>query len=280
METKELTELINILKLVDLQRLIALGFATVILVYIVRFTNKLASGLSKKFTARRILILQIQTTITFFLYIFGGVVIIYNILQPAKELLFAMGGGVAVAIGLSLKDFVSSLFAGLILLFDRPFQVGDRVQFGDTYGEITKIGLRSVRLQTLDDNTVTIPNSRFISDSVSSGNAGALDMMIVIPFHFALDADIQSASDIIYETVVTSRFVYLKKPVTISASEVAVAETLALQLTARAYVLDVRYEKAFQTDIVLRASKAFKDNSITRPVYHSVWDKTHKLPSY
>lgn len=268
METKELTGLINILSQIDLQRLVALGLAVVALVYVVRTLNKIAAGLSSKFTARRLLILQVQTTITFFLYIFGGAIITYSILQPAKELLFAMGGGIAVAIGLSLKDFVSSLFAGLILLFDRPFQVGDRVQFGDTYGEITKIGLRSVRLQTLDDNTVTIPNSRFISDSVSSGNAGALDMMIAIPFHFALDADIQSARDIIYETVVTSRFVYLKKPVTISASEVSVAETLALQLTAKAYVLDVRYEKAFQTDIVMRASKAFKDNDIARPVQY------------
>ncbi len=105
-------------------------------------------------------------------------------------MLLALGGGAAVAIGFSLKDLVASLFAGIILLFDRPFQVGDRVTFGNTYGEITSIGLRAVRLQTLDDNLVTIPNSRFIVDPVASGNAGELDMMVVMPFHLALNADI------------------------------------------------------------------------------------------
>jgi small-conductance mechanosensitive channel len=267
METKEFTSLIQILTGFDIQRLVALGVAALALIWVVRTINRIGARFSEKFPARRLLILQVHTSIAFFLYIFGGGVILYSLLYPAKELLYAIGGGTAVAIGLSLKDFASSLVAGLVLLFDRPFQVGDRVQFGDTYGEITSIGLRSVRLQTLDDSTVTIPNSRFISESVSSGNAGALDMMIVIPFHFSLDADIQMARDIIYETVVTSRFAYLKKPVSITASEVAVAERLALQLTAKAYVLDVRYEKTFQTDVVMRATKAFKEKGITRPLF-------------
>ena len=266
METKNFSVLLQILMGFDIQRLVVLGLAVLALIWVVRTINKVSFRLSEKFPARRLLVLQIQTSTAFFIYIFGGGMILYSLLHPAKELLYAIGGGTAVAIGLSLKDFVSSLVAGLILLFDRPFQVGDRVQFGDTYGEITSIGLRSVRLQTLDDSTVTIPNSRFISESVSSGNAGALDMMIVMPFHFSLDSDMQLARDIIYETVVTSRFVYLKKPVTVSAAEVAVAERLALQLTAKAYVLDVRYEKAFQTDVVMRATKAFKEHAITRPL--------------
>ncbi len=90
-------------------------------------------------------------------------------------------------------------------------------------------------------------------------------MMVVMPFHLALDADIQLARDILHETVVTSQFVYLKKPVNIVASEVAVGDMLALKLTAKAYVLDVRYEKAFETDVVLRATQAFKEHRIERP---------------
>ena len=199
------------------------------------------------------------------MYVLGFAFLFFSVLKPPRELLLALGGGAAVAVGLSLKDLVASLFAGLILLFDRPFQVGDRVQFGDTYGEIKSIGLRAVRLQTLDDSLVTIPNSRFITDVVSSGNAGALDMMVTMSFHFALDTNLELVRDILHEIVVTSRFVYMKKPVTIVALEVALGTVVAIQLTAKAYVMDVRYEKAFQTEVVMRAAQVFKERGIERP---------------
>ena len=171
----------------------------------------------------------------------------------------------AVAIGIALKDVVASVIAGLVLLFDRPFIVGDRVSFDGSYGEIVSIGLRSVRLQTLDDNVITIPNARFMNEMVASGNAGALEMMIVCDFHIALNADIQAAKQIIEEVVVTSRYAYLKKPVVFAVSEVEVAECLAIQVKAKAYVLDIHYEKAFQSDIVTRTTQLFIERNIPRP---------------
>jgi hypothetical protein len=100
---------------------------------------------------------------------------------------------------------------------------------------------------------------------VSSGNAGALDMMVVVDFHVALDAEIELAQNLIHEVIVTSRFAYLKKPVSFVFSEVIVAERLALQIKAKASVLDVHYEKAFQSDIVKRVSRLFIENNIARP---------------
>lgn len=237
-----------------------------LLVLITGALNRIAAKASDSFPAHRLLFLQIVTTINFCIYIFGGAFLVYISLSPAKELLIALGGGAAVAIGLSLKDLVASLVAGLTLLFDRPFVVGDRVQFGNVYGEIKSIGLRSVKLVTLDDSLVTIPNARFISDVVSSGNAGALDMMIVIPFRIAVDADIEKARDLIHEIVVTSRFVYLAKPAKVVLSEIVLGPNLAIQLDAKAYVLDVQYEKDFQSDVVRRVEKAFLANAIKRPV--------------
>ena len=166
---------------------------------------------------------------------------------------------------ISLKDLVASIVAGLILLFDRPFQVGDRVTFGDIYGEIKSIGLRAVQLVTLDDSLVTIPNSRFLTDSVSSGNSGALDMLIQSDFFIDLEQDVQLVRDILFDTVVTSQYVYLNKPVAIVVSEEVVASRIAVRLRLKAYVLDVRFEKAFQTDVYIRANAAFKKNNIRRP---------------
>ena len=219
--------------------------------------------------ARRFMILQLATLFTFVWYFVGTYWVITGIIQPPREMVLALGGSAAVAIGFALKDVVASIVAGVILLFDRPFQVGDRVSFNDTYGEIVSIGLRSVRLNTLDDNLVTIPNSRFITEMVSSGNAGALDMMVVCDFHLSLDANTELAQSLIHEVVVTSRFAYLKKPVTFVLNEVVIAERLALQLKVKAYVIDVHYEKAFQSDIVKRVSRLFIENAISRPTRDS-----------
>ncbi len=269
MNEQDINQIAHAIQLFEVWRITLLLGGIGCLVFIAGALNRLASKASDRFPSHRLLFLQIVTTLNFCIYIFGGALLIYIALSPAKELLIALGGGAAVAIGLSLKDLVASLVAGLTLLFDRPFLVGDRVQFGDVYGEIKSIGLRSVKLVTLDDSLVTIPNARFISDVVSSGNAGALDMMIVIPFHVALDADIELARQLIYETVVTSRYVYLAKPVTIVASEIVLGHNLALQLSAKAYVLDVQYEKSFQTDVVMRVTQAFIAHHIQRPLTFS-----------
>lgn len=81
-----------------------------------------------------------------------------------------------------------------------------------------------------------------------------------------MDGDVDRARDLAYEAVVTSRYVYLKKPAKIVLSEVEVAGRLAIQLTIKAYVLDVSLEKAFQTDLVLRISRTFRKFGIRRPV--------------
>lgn len=227
--------------------------------------QKASQKITEKMPTRRFLILQVTTLIGFILYTVGTIALIIGVLQPPKEFMLAAGGSIAVALGFALKDIAASLVAGLLLLFDRPFRVGDRVSFDDVYGEIVSIGLRTVRLQTLDDNLVTIPNSRFITDVVASGNAGELDMMIVTDFHVALDADLSQAKQIIEEVIYTSRFAYLKKPVTFAIEEVQIGMKLAIRLRAKAYVLDVHYEKAFQSDIVVRVSQRFQELGVARP---------------
>src|SRR5690606_31615743 len=126
----------------------------------------------------------------FAIWLVGIAVAVAFSVNLTKEVLLAIGGTAAVTIGFALKDLTASILAGIIIIIDRPFQVGDRVSFGGVYGEIASIGLRSVRLVTLDDNVVTIPNNKFLTDIVSSGNWGALDMMIQMDFFVGVDQDI------------------------------------------------------------------------------------------
>ena len=64
-------------------------------------------------------------------------------------------------------------------------------------------------MQTLDDNTVTIPNNKFLNDIASCGNYGALDMQVVMDFHISPDQDVDVAREIVTEAALTSRYVFL-----------------------------------------------------------------------
>ncbi|MBL7250920.1 mechanosensitive ion channel family protein [Alloalcanivorax marinus] len=258
-------DLAMVLDLFDLSVLALLALGGLCLWALNWGIQHLGHSLMERVPARRFLILQLTTLIGFAIYTLGTGALILGVLNPPREFILAAAGSVAVALGFALKDVAASLVAGLLLLFDRPFQVGDRITFDDTYGEIVSMGLRAVRVQTLDDNLVTIPNALFITDVVASGNAGELDMMVVTDFHVGLDADLEAARDIIEEVIVTSRYAFLKKPVTFAIEEVAVAEYLAIRLRAKAYVLDVHYEKAFQSDLVLRVTALFRERGIARP---------------
>ena len=260
-----INDLIGLFEIFNIYTLLLLFLGGILIWAVNTGLTRLSGRLMEKVPTRRFLILQVSTLLSFALYIFGTIGLVVGILQPPREFLIAAGGAGAVALGFALKDVVASLVAGVLLLFDRPFRVGDRVTFNGTYGEIVSIGLRTVRLVTLDDNLVTIPNSRFITDVVASGNAGELDMMVVTDFHIHLKADIIEARKLIEEVVVTSRFAYLKKPVTFAIEEVEVARTLGIRLRTKAYVLDVRYEKEFQSDVVTRVTHLFRQHGIERP---------------
>lgn len=265
MNDQDIGNISGFVEVLSLTKITLLLIGVIVLGIAVKFVAGIGTTLHAKMPSRRLLIAQIVTVTSFAVYILGGTYLFYGIIQPPKALLLAVSGTLAVALGLSLKDLIASVVAGIILLFDRPFQVGDRVTFDGTYGEVTSIGLRAVRLVTLDDSVVTIPNSKFITDLVSSGNIGALDMMIEINFHVDLASDISLARKLLHEAAITSRFVFLKKPVSIVLTEVNFSERPAMQIRVKCYVIDVRFEKALQSDILLRGNEALKAAGISRP---------------
>ncbi|SME94727.1 mechanosensitive ion channel family protein [Pseudobacteriovorax antillogorgiicola] len=269
MDSTEVSQISALTSILNFERIVAVLLAFTAVIFVARSIQRLSQNLQKRYPSRRIFYLQVATIVNFGLYIGGGTLIVYSILQPPREVLLAVAGSAAVAIGISLKDLVASIVAGVILLFDRPFQVGDRVSFAGVYGEIVGIGLRAVKLNTLDDNLITIPNARFLTDVVSSGNSGALDMMVVFDFHVAIDADLSLAKRLIHEVVATSRFAFRKKTINVDLSEVVIAERIAVRLRAKAYVLDCRFEKAFETDVVERVLVLLNKHKIKRPVRDS-----------
>lgn len=192
--------------------------------------------------------------------IFGWSFIVYIvitlIIQPPTETVFAFFASIGVAIGFASQDFLKNIFGGLMILFDKPFQVGDKIESGKYYGEVLEIGLRSTRVVTPDDSIVTIPNSEMMNQSISNANSGENNCQVVAELYLPTSIDSKRVRQIATEAAQTSKYVYLKKPIMVEFYNELVPKGSFLKMRLKAYVMDVRYEFLFQsemTEIVLRA---------------------------
>jgi len=248
----------------------AVPFALLVIVgaaIAVRLLQRVANRVAERAVRQRLLIKQATTLVGFVVYGVAGVVAVGSLFELSAQAIFALSGTLAVAGGFLLKDFAEATVAGVSILISRPFQVGDRISFGGYYGEVKDIGLRSVRLVTLDDNLVSIPSGKFLSEPVASANAGALDCMVVIPFYIAPSVDHELARRIVREAVLSSRYLYLGKPAVVLLSMELASEVGAIVVvTAKAYVFDARHEKNFSSDVTDRVLRAFRRHSIAFPV--------------
>jgi small-conductance mechanosensitive channel len=77
-----------------------------------------------------------------------------------------LAGALGVGIGFGLQNVVNNFISGLILLFERPVQVGDTIQVGDLFGEVRRIGIRSSTVRTWQGAEVIVPNGNLISEQV------------------------------------------------------------------------------------------------------------------
>lgn len=230
-----------------------------------RLVSRFLDDLGERFAERRLFLKKLKALGRFAFFAVLVAVLSSSVLTLDQQVLFALAGTLGLAVGFAFKDLLASLMAGVILLVDQPFQVGDRISFGGYYGEVTEIGLRSVRLVTLDDNLVTIPNSQFITDPVASANAGALDCMVVMDFYIAPAEDFARARRLVAEAAATSRYVYLDKPVVTLVSDQFMGERFITVIRVKAYVFDARYERAFASDVTERVKRALADAGIRAP---------------
>jgi small-conductance mechanosensitive channel len=233
--------------------------------FLIRIIENVGNRLATRFSNRRPLIQKIQTTASFFIYVALFAITISLSIRLDPTALAVIGGALAFAVGFALRDLVGSFIAGITIMFDRPFHVGDRVAYGGEYGDIIKIGLRSVRMSTLDHNLITIPNNKVFTDVTSSGSYGVLEMQVPMDFYVGIDQDAKVASEIIREACLTSPYVFLNEPIPVFAKQIILQDYVAIQLKARPYVFDCKYEKPFETDVHLRVLEAFRQHGIAPP---------------
>lgn len=148
-------------------------------------------------------------TIALFLLniIYGAMILILSIMVltklgvPSASLLTVLGAG-SLAIGLSIKDSLSNIASGIMLIFLRPFRIGDSVEAGGVFGSILQVNLFSTKLKTANNQVIYLPNKNIMNgriDNYSEMPTRRIDLPVGVSYSAKLDEVKAVLLDIINE---------------------------------------------------------------------------------
>ena len=219
--------------------------AVIVLKYVIGFLETF----SERWTNLRLIIKRLIPIIRVAGWSIAVYFIIANIFAPPIQTLVAVTASAGIAIGFASQDILKNIFGGIMIILDRPFQVGDKIQVGSFYGEVVHIGLRSVRIITPDDSLVSLPNGEIVNQSVSNSNAGEFYCQVVAEFFLTPGIDLVQLKKIAYNAAAVSRYVYLKKPIAVLIKNEIHQGRSLLKIRLKAYVHDLRYEFPFMSEM-------------------------------
>jgi small-conductance mechanosensitive channel len=244
MQPPDIRDLISIPKIIWSLIFLVVGY------FVIQILERVINLLAERSTKYRLMIKSIIPVIKIFGWIFIIFIIVAGIFQPPMATILAFSASIGVAVGFASQDILKNIFGGITILFDRPFKVGDKIESGHYYGEVVEIGLRSTRIVTPDDSLVTIPNGELMNQSVANANSGEPNCQVVAEIYLPVHVNTSLIREMTVEAVKVSRYVYLNKPITVLFSHEVKEKSAFLKMKIKAYVLDIRDEFKFKSDIV------------------------------
>ena len=158
------------------------------------------------------------------------------VIQTSLQNLIAILGFTAVALGFAFKDYISSLIAGIVAIYERPYRVGDWVTIDGAYGEVQSLSLRSLRLYTPDDTVVSIPHIKIWTTNIFNANDGNRNLLCVTHFYVDPDHDAARARQKLHDVALTSPYLDLNHRIRVIVQE----QPWGTHYQLKAYPLDSR----------------------------------------
>lgn len=262
---KEITE--NAPDLSEIFSVSKIFWAVVFLVggyFTIKFITRILTLLAERSTAYRITLKGFVPVVRILGWVLVLTIIIAGIFQPPAATVLALSASVGVAVGFASQDILKNIFGGIVILFDRPFVVGDKIEVGSYYGEVSSIGLRSTRIVTADDSLVSVPNSEIMNSSVSNSNAGEPNCQVVAEIYLPLHIDTVRVREIAIQSAQVSKLVYLNKPITVLFFNEIKDRKSYLKMRLKAYVADIRGEFAFKSEMTELVVAALYEEGIIK----------------
>lgn len=165
------------------------------------------TGKFKKLLMKRVLIRtgldigaqQAIGSITRYVLVTVGLLLIVQTVGINLTTLNVIAGAVGIGIGFGLQNIASNFISGLIILFERPIKVGDRVVVGDVEGDVVEIGARSTTVVTNNNIAIIVPNSNFIAAPVINWKYTDSKVRFEIPVGVAYGSEVRLVEKLLLE---------------------------------------------------------------------------------
>jgi len=168
-------------------------------------------------------------------------------------------GALGVGIGLGLQSIVNNLVSGIILIFERPFRIGDLIEVGTRKGRIKEIGLRSSKLLTSDGSEVIIPNGDLLSERVVNWTLSNDFARMDFEFKISTDSDLNMAKHLILNQFDHNPLILSSNKPEILVEDVS--ETM-MTLKVGVWISNVNQAGTFRSDFLSNIFQSFKQNNI------------------
>jgi small-conductance mechanosensitive channel len=159
-----------------------------------KFMAKLTGDSATVFTFRKI---------SYYLMVVISLIFSLQIIGIGLGGLGVILGLLSVGIGFGLQNITSNFISGIIMLFERPIKIGDRVTVGDTVGDVVAINMRSTTIRTLQNVSIIVPNSEFVSSKVINWSHDdpriRLDINVGVSYNSDLDRVILALKEVAVE---------------------------------------------------------------------------------
>lgn len=173
------------LRFFDLLRVVFL------LTLLVFFSSKLKSVFVKQIMSRYsddIGVSQsIGTIIQYVVVLIGGLIVVQSTINLGS--LNVLAGALGVGIGFGLQNIANNFISGLIILFERPIKIGDRIEVGAVTGDVVKVSSRATTISTNDNISIIVPNSEFISKQVINWSHNDRNIRFHVPVGVSYNED-------------------------------------------------------------------------------------------
>lgn len=183
---------------------------------------------------------------------------------------FIAGAGVAgVALGFAAKDTLSNLVAGILLLLDRPFEKGDRIELwtappnSASWGDVIEIGIRATKIRTTDNIVVVIPNNEVMKRDIINYTGQGKSIRLRIRIGIAYSADVDKAKKIL--TSIAKELEWVVDEPSPPVVMVKHFGESAVELELRIWIHDARKRIDTISHCTDRANEEFRKSSIEIP---------------
>lgn len=202
-------------------------------------------------------------TITRYVILLIGSIFIVQSAGIDLSALSLLAGALGVGIGFGLQNITDNFISGLIILFEKPIKVGDRIEVGDVDGDVISISVRATTIQTNDNISMIIPNSEFISQKVINWSHNDRNIRYRIPIGVSYKEDPEQVKKLLLDVADKNKNVLQKPEPVVFFDEFADSSiNFTLAIWTANYTDRPRLLKS---EILFEVFRVFRENEIEIP---------------